>query len=159
MEWLKIEFEYEWKPVLAEDGKEYRFPEERTEFMKMYKRPAVYRWNVSRPDDRRKVYIGEAKDLYRRIYGYLKPGRTQETNKRINTLFNNYLSQGYTIRLEVLQVDNVRVAGVTFTANDLSNKYIRTLFESLMITVHEQNRVELLNKQVETKKENHDARP
>lgn len=63
---IKVEFAYQWEPVLSGVGKEYRFPEKITSFMRMkYKRPAIYRWNIFRhePYDEKLIYIGEAREL------------------------------------------------------------------------------------------------
>lgn len=51
MYYTKVEFTYQWDPILIGVGEEYRFPGKITQFMrKTYKHPAIYRWNIFRND-------------------------------------------------------------------------------------------------------------
>ena len=149
---VELQFTYYWRPVLknnSEEYEEYYFPEKITLFMKNnYKYPAIYRWNIfkNNPEDKKLIYIGETQELCpRRINGYLNPGSSQQTNKRIKEKFQNYLKDGYKIRLEILKFDNIKVGNFTLTNEDLQDKHVRCFLEELMIVVYKQKRFKILN--------------
>jgi hypothetical protein len=145
---IKIEFNYQWEPAVRdENGNNYFFPEEITPFMRQkYRHPAIYRWNIfseSLKDE--KFYIGEAQDLCQRINGYLNPGPSQQTNKRINKKFHEYIENGFKIRLEILRFEKIRINDFVITENDLSHKHNRRFIEELMVIIYEQKGFQLLN--------------
>ena len=146
---LKVEFTYKWEPVLADENREYFFPEEITSFMKRnYRHPAIYRWNIFRkePEDEKIIYIGEAQELCpQRINGYLNPGPSQRTNKRIREEFQSYLEKGFKIKLEILRFVEIKISDFIITYNDLSDKHVRRFIEELMIVTHKQKGFKLLN--------------
>jgi len=90
---LKIEFAYQWEPLLISENRVYLFPKVITSFMKRrYKYPAIYRWSVfkKKPEDEKLIYIGEAQELCpQRINGYLNPDLSKQTNKRIKEKFQD----------------------------------------------------------------------
>ena len=98
-----------------DENEEYFFPKKISPFMKSkYKHPAIYRWNTFRKesDDEKLIYIGEAQELCpQRINGYLHPGPSQLTNRRIKEEFQSYLRSGFKVGLEVLQFDEIRIEG------------------------------------------------
>ena len=146
---VKVDFAYQWKPILIEMDKEYYFPEKITPFMrKTYKHPAIYRWNIFRnePDDEKLIYIGEAQELFPlRIKGYLKPGPSQQTNKRIKEKFQVYLDKGFKIGLEILRFDNIKIENFALTNNDLNDKHVRRFIEELMLIIYKQKGFQILN--------------
>ncbi len=146
---IKVEFTYQWIPILKEEGQEYHFPEEISSFMrKNYRKPAIYRWNVFRniPSDKKIIYIGEAQELCpQRINGYLYPGPSQRTNNRIKKIFKTYLDKGFKIRLEILHFGNIKIGDFTLSDNDLKDRHIRRFVEELMIIIHRQKGYEILN--------------
>ena len=90
---------------------------------KNYRKPAIYRWNVFKeiPNDEKIIYVGEAQELCpQRIKGYLNPGPSQQTNKRIKKKFQTYLDKGFKIRLEMLQFDNIKIEDFTFIKTPLA---------------------------------------
>lgn len=149
MEEVKLEFAYQWEPVLMDENTEYFFPERITPFMrKRYKQSAIYRWDIFRkePEDEKLIYIGEAQELCpQRINGYLNPGPSQKTNKRIKEKFQGYLDKGFKIGLEILQFDKIKIENFTLTINDLNDKHVRRFVEELMVIIYKQKGFQILN--------------
>ncbi len=149
---LEISIQYEWIPILSSESQEYRFPDQITDFMKhKYNIPAIYRWILYR-DDRAnpcKMYIGSAMRLCpQRIWGYLNPGPTQETNKRLNSIFNDHKNQGVKIGLDYLEFEELRIGSLGF--KDLGEKDVRLFLERAMISLHNRKSYRLLNRDVES---------
>ncbi|WP_297487306.1 hypothetical protein [Thermococcus sp.] len=150
---ITIEVEYEWKPVINDEGKRYSFPMRFKEFKRgfrsYYNFPAIYRWVIRKNEEIIAVYIGEAENIGRRVYGYINPGPSQQTNKRLNSLFHECISTGLKVELELLKIHKLRIHGYDISPVDLSGKHLRLLLENLMIEIHRQNGYVLLNKDVE----------
>lgn len=146
---IKVEFTYQWEPMLREEGKEYHFPERITAFMRgRYKHPAIYRWNIFRnePEDEKLIYIGEAQELCpQRLNGYLNPGPSQQTNQRIKKEFQEYLDNGFKIGLEILRFDNITIGNFALTNTNLNDKHARRFIEELMIIIYKQKEFQILN--------------
>jgi hypothetical protein len=134
---LNIALSYDWQAILMREKVEYMFPLAITPFMRMrYREPAIYRWNIYRKtaDDKKLVYIGEAQELCpKRLYGYLNPGSTQETNKRIKTEFEAYLREGLNIRLEICNISVLKFGDSILGKESLVDKYIRRFIEEAMV--------------------------
>lgn len=144
---MKIDLVYSWEPVRKKDGSEYQFPDERGNIEGSYRRPAIYRWHARKPGEPSKYYIGEAQNLKERVYGYLNPGPTQQTNKWINQSLAQLLKEGYIIGLEVLEGLHLRIDKVQkFSEKDLESKNFRRAIEGLILTIAEKNGDMLLNK-------------
>ena len=140
MDELKIAISYEWQAILLREKVEYLFPLAITPFMRMrYKDPAVYRWNIYRKtaEDKKIVYIGEAQELCpKRLYGYLNPGPTQQTNKRIKAEFEVYLRDGLNIRLDICNIHGITFGDSVLGKESLVDKYIRRLIEAALVVEH-----------------------
>jgi hypothetical protein len=140
MNQVNISLAYEWQAILMREKVEYLFPLAITPFMRMrYKEPAVYRWNIYQKttEDKKLVYIGEARELCpRRLYGYLNPGPTQESNKRIKAEFEGYLREGLNIRLDICNIQEITFCGSVLGKEALMDKYIRRLVVIAMIVEH-----------------------
>lgn len=149
IEQIKLNLRYSWVPVLVEKDLEYYFPMDiSTTMKKEYKTPAIYRWNIfkSNPDDGKRLYIGEAATLCpQRLQGYLKPGPTQWTNKRLNDLFQALLKEELKIKLEILKLEYSTIGKTPITQSDLVNKHIRKYIESLLVAHYSGKGYELLN--------------
>lgn len=141
---------FDWIPVLQDEDELYYFPNSLTPFMKrLYKSPAVYRWNIYKntPTDEKIIYIGEGQRLIPdRINGYLNPGPAQRTNKRLNTCFREYILSGYKVVLEIVRFDEVSVGEILFRQTDLKNKHFRRFLEHMLITHYEHKEYSLLNR-------------
>ncbi len=151
-ETFEISIQYEWKPILSSTSQEYLFPDRITDFMKQkYSIPAIYRWILYREDRAGpcKMYIGSAKQLCpQRIRGYLNPGPTQKTNKRLNTIFNDHKNRGFKIGIDYLEFKELRVGSLDF--KDLDKRDVRLFLERAMISLYNKESYRLLNKDVES---------
>lgn len=147
MERIRIIFEYEWEPVMKKDGTKYLFPNERGSIKVSYSQPAVYRWNAHKPGVPRRYYVGEAQNLKDRLYGYLKPGSGQQTNKEINRLLYQLIEDRFMVCLEVLNILKLSMDTVReYSEKDMESKFFRKFIENLMLTIAEEAGDILLNK-------------
>jgi hypothetical protein len=114
-----------------------------------YCSPAIYRWNIFSltPNDMQHIYIGECKKLVPdRLNGFLKPGPSQATNKRINNALSEEVSKRKTATMEILRFDEIRIGNNTFITSDLESKFIRLFIENLLIVHYQKLGYLLLNK-------------
>ena len=141
---IPLTLTYEWEPVLLDQDKQYTWPNNITKFMRdKYNFSAIYRWVV---ENTLSIYIGEASLLQRRIYHYTKPGKSQQTNIRMNQRFNKLCTQGYTIKLEKLKIFYCVLGAKKITENDLDDKNIRVLVEHLLLVYYENKGFDIMNK-------------
>ena len=144
---VNLTLTYEWEPVLLDQDKQYTWPSKITKFMRgKYNFSAIYRWVVEKEANTQAIYIGEASLLPRRIYHYLKPGISQQTNIRINQRFNKLCTQGRTIKLEKLKIFSCELGDKKITENDLVDKNIRVLVEHLLLVYYENKGFNILNR-------------
>jgi len=140
MDQLQVRVAYEWQSVFLREKVEYLFPMAISPFMRAACRgPAVFRWDIfqNTPGDRKMVYIGEAQELCpKRLYGFLNPGPTQQSNKKINTEFRGYLREKLKIKLDVCNIREIAFGGSTLGSEALSDKYIRRFIVGTMIIEH-----------------------
>lgn len=132
---LDLNFTWEWKRVLRDYDEEYAFPEDLTQFMKTrYNFPTIYRWCVCKDGQLQPnfIYIGEAKKLYTRLKSYIRPGPTQETNKRLNSKFNQ-LEPGLVARMDYISFEKVNLGDFIIIPDDLNDKHTRKALEGLLI--------------------------
>jgi hypothetical protein len=137
-----------WESVETSPGVAYRFPDPITQFLReRWTRPAVYRWSVHEPASGqvRLYYVGESARFVRRLRSYLHPGPRQRTALRLHARFNEELQRGRRVELEVLQFDQIEVAGEVFEPHDLRGTSVRRLLENLLIVRHQRAGDILLN--------------
>ena len=141
---VNLTLTYEWEPILLDQGKQYTWPNKITKFMRdKYNFSAIYRWVV---ENTLSIYIGEASLLQRRIYHYTKPGKSQQTNIRINQRFNKLCTHGHNIKLEKLKIFSCELGDKKITENDLDDKNMRVLVEHLLLVYYENKGFDILNK-------------
>ncbi|MDP2638249.1 MAG: hypothetical protein Q8P26_04275 [Candidatus Levybacteria bacterium] len=149
IEQIKLHLSYSWEPVLFDKDQEYHYPMKISLFMKEhYRLPAIYRWDIYKqlPEDNKKIYIGEAAILCpRRIQGYLTPGPSQETNKRLKDMFDGFIKDGFKIRLSILKLQYSKLGKVPITINELSDKFTRRYIEAILIVNYSDKGYTLLN--------------
>lgn len=149
IEKIKLDISYTWEPVLAKDDQEYHYPMPISRYMKEhYNHSSIYRWDIYErlPEDKKQIYIGEAQILCpQRIQGYLTPGPSQQTNKRIKEKFQGFLKDGLKIKLEVLRLQRSFIGKVSLTTSELSNKYVRHCIEALLISNYQNKGYVTLN--------------
>lgn len=127
---------HRWIRVENQLGTSYSFPDLTSKHLKgNWGGPAVYRWLVHRhkPGDINRLYIGETHLLPSRIDGYRNPGRTQQTNIRINKEFNEYLIRGSKITLDVLDFESFDIDGTPLSLIDLNDKWVRCMLQDMFI--------------------------
>lgn len=148
--YLRSDISYDWIPVFQDEDEIYYFPNSLTSYMKrLYPAPSIYRWNVYKetPTDIKMIYIGEGQKLIPdRINGYLNPGPSQMTNKRLNTHFRDQIENGHKVLLEIIRFDEMRVGEFVFNQVDLRNKHCRRFLEQMLITYYQQKGYSLLNR-------------
>ena len=109
------------------------------------RRPGLYRFRLcGNGNDRH--YIGETDELRRRFQQYRTPGRSQQTNIRINAQFRDHIAAGGTIEVDI--VDNrvtVTAAGTPLDV-ELADKAMRRLLEHAALIGDAAAGVELLNR-------------
>ena len=91
------------------------------------------------------MYVGEAELLPRRIYGYLNPGTTQQTNKRLKALFESELQRGRKVALDVLAFEPFSLDALTLSMKDLGDKAVRRFIEWLFTMYYSKRGYEVLN--------------
>ena len=124
--------DYVWKLVELRPGVAYQFPEPVSSHLSQnLAGPAVYLWKVKSGDRVVGLYVGEASDLPRRLKGYLKPGPSQTTNLRMNTLLLGEVDSGYTLELSTLHFEPFQFGGATFNQRDLAMTSVRRFLERL----------------------------
>jgi hypothetical protein len=97
------------------------------------------------PGDTNRLYVGEADLLWRRIYGYLRPGSTQQTNRRIRPVFEQELRNGNRVALDVLAFEPFELNGTPISMADLSSKFVRRLLENWFAIMYSKAGYTLLN--------------
>ena len=127
--------------VVQENGNAYKFPDKFTDFFReRYSVSAVYRWRVikNQPGDKESIYIGEAEELPRRIRHVLTPSKKAKdgnTNKRLHQIFQEFLSQGRTIVIEVGDVDPFEINGVRFGRDTMGDRFKRRALENILLAL------------------------
>ena len=108
-------------------------------------KPAIYRWSFLKKGLPVKAYIGETEDLRKRVGGYINPGPSQETNKRINGEFKGAVQSGLTVQLEILHVEPVRINRVRVNTEHLFDPFLRKMLENFVLADFDVVNCELLN--------------
>lgn len=144
---IELRMAFEWEAVLSSDDSQYKFPQPITAFMKKhYRKPAIYRWTINQIEGETLFYIGEAVRLCPdRLNGYLSPGSNQQTNIRLNRIFQETAGNGASIRLEILKLSGAFVNDLDFQEKDLAKQDIRRLIEKLLVTLYKNQDFNLLN--------------
>ena len=148
-----LNISFQWRSaVVPENGEAYNFPGEFTRFFQArYCVPVVYRWRVlkKQPEEKEAVYIGEAEQLPRRIQRVLTPSKTAKdtnTNKRLHQMFQEFLSKGRKIVIEVADLDSFEVNGVRFGADTMGDTFKRRAVENILLALAQKSgEFELLN--------------
>jgi len=77
-------------------------------------------------------YIGESMKLCTRLRNYLNPDPTQQTNKRLNEIFNQ-LDQGSVAKIDYISFERVNLGDFVILPSDLKDKHIRKALEGILI--------------------------
>jgi hypothetical protein len=137
---------YQWIPARSDREVPFELTDKAIpQVTQLPQKPAIYRWVFLKNGTPTKTYIGETENLRTRIRGYLNPGPSQETNKRINAEFKMALAFGLTVRLEVLQIEPIRINRVIIRNESLSDQYVRKMMENFVLADVDVVYCELLN--------------
>lgn len=110
MEHLVFDANYEWVPVTDDHRNPYQFPVPVGHLRARHRGAAVYRWVSRRFDGTvESIYVGETDNLGRRIYGYLNPGPSQQTNLRMNDEFKSLVADDHVVTLEYARFESIRL--------------------------------------------------
>ena len=144
---IELRVAFEWAVVLSSEDTEYKFPHPITSFMKQkYKKPVIYRWTIDRGDGEKLFYIGEAvRFCPDRLNGYLSPGPDQQTNIRLNRLFQESIENGASVKLEILKLSGAFVNDLDLQEKELAKQDIPRLIEKLLVTLYKNQGLILLN--------------
>ena len=115
---------YDWEPtgvVTVDEGGKLAFPAAPTT-------PGLYRFILANSQ-----YVGEASNLRRRFNGYRNPGRTQQTNLRMNPILASEVRNKRGVMVELVTASFVVLDGNTHRL-DLTEKPARLLVENAAIT-------------------------
>jgi hypothetical protein len=116
----------------------------RVRFPVIEARPGLYRFEFS-SDRTVTQYIGETDRLSRRLQNYRTPGRSQQTNLRLNRLLVKHLQKGNQVFLSVVDAAIHITSGTNKCEADLSAKCVRILLESAALINARVAGVSLLN--------------
>jgi len=151
-----LDIDYAWEPIQASPGRVYRYPTPLSSHMrKAYSRTAIYRWAVYRNPSNthpNAVYVGETENLVQRLGGYLHPGPSQQTNKRVKKFLDQEVAKESTVSFELLRFEDFHIitdeqaqCGPLVSPLRLSNPFIRKMMENFAIIVHDPVHCEILN--------------
>ena len=135
-----VSVEFQWQGL----GSVQRDEQGRLAFPAAPRRPGLYRFRLC-GSGTELHYIGETDELRRRFQHYRTPGRTQQTNIRINARFCDHIAESGSIEVDI--VDNgvaVTAAGAPLDV-DLADKAVRGLLEHAALISDAATGVELLN--------------
>jgi hypothetical protein len=96
-------------------------------------RPGIYRLELRHGDDSA-FYVGEAKNLRRRMGNYRRPGLTQRTSQRVHRLLQACIARGGRVELVTVRQAQLEVDGQPIPA-DLAAKACRLLVENAVLVV------------------------
>jgi hypothetical protein len=125
---------YEWIPVEVGEGVPFELSGDvALSVGKLPQRPAIYRWGFFKESVLRKASIGETENLKRRVRGYISPGPSQETNKRINAEFEKASRACLKVRLDVLRIQTIHVNRVIICNGNLTDPFVRKMMENFIL--------------------------
>ena len=137
---LEIRLEMAWRPLgrirLDQQGK--------LTFPATDKIPAIYRFALTLASVQQQ-YIGETENLARRLQHYRTPGPSQQTNIRINEVFQAALAAQAHIDIFIITANDAWIeSNGERRPADLSSKAVRRLLENAAI-INLDDGVEILN--------------
>jgi len=135
---MNIRLKYKWEKLLCKNGKPYLFPADRRKVTKdSLNVGGVYRWVIIHSTKKKKqticLYVGEASNLYNRLYGYLYQSQSQATSYRIGKALRKLVRQGHEIRFQLLRFYKSTLNGININNENLGNMHLRQLIEQSII--------------------------
>lgn len=109
------------------------------------RRPGLYRFRL-RGNAVARHYVGETDELRRRFQNYRTPGKSQQTNIRMNGEFRHHMAAGGIIEIDIV-VDKIDVMAAGRPVRiDLSDKAMRRLLEHAALVDEAAAGIQLLNR-------------
>ena len=150
MDNIDIVFEYEWIPVYSDENTQLTFKHEgelTKHFNTNYACPAVYRWVAyDQYNCINSIYIGTSGRLTSRIKEFLHPNPKRKTSYRINKEFQELVKNRSTVKLEMLQIKELKLNDFHITNEQLGLQSARLFIEYIFITEARSQGKRLLNK-------------
>ena len=147
---MEISPRFEWSPVITLKKLPYAYPMKRAVLSgKSYSLPAIYRWQLSCPQEKPRFLVGETEDLYRRIGEYL--AHKNEHHRNIRKEFDRCCASGGQVGIEILQFEIFVINGVIFSVDKVYDPFIRGVLENLCCAYLRKQSFELLNATLEKK--------
>lgn len=138
---VRIDLEFHWQPlgqIRTDSNHGLLFPV-------APRRPGLYRFRL-RGNGVTRHYVGETDELRRRFQHYRTPGKSQQTNIRMNGEFRDHMAAGGRIEVDIV-VDNVDVMAAGQPVRvDLSDKAMRRLLEHAALVDEAAAGIQLLNR-------------
>jgi len=136
-----MEIRYSWVPIDSEQEEPLILLKDKTlgtlavsgVLSKLSEGAAIYRWGFFKFGQLKQAYVGETENFRQRIRGYLRPGPTQATNKRMNALFCKAIDDGFEIRLETLKIEPARLNQLNVCNQNLADPFLRKMMENLIL--------------------------
>jgi hypothetical protein len=133
-----IQVGIQWRAALLGEGQPYLFPKKFTPYFRRHHgTAAVYRWRIMSKtgETTDAVYIGEAEDLAQRVRVLTPPKQNTSTNRRLHDLFQQRLSEGKTIALDVADIDPFEINDVQFGKDSVTDCFKRRTLENLLLSL------------------------
>ena len=138
---VRIALEYRWHSL----GQVQTDADGRLLFPAAPRRPGLYRFRL-RGNGVARHYVGETDDLRRRFQNYRTPGKSQQTNIRMNGEFRDHMAAGGSIEIDIV-VDSIDVMAIGQPVRvNLSDKAIRRLLEHAALVDEATAGIQLLNR-------------
>ena len=137
---VRIRLEFHWRAIgeVRPDGDGLQFPA-------APRRPGLYRFRLVGKGSARH-YVGETDQLQRRFQHYRTPGRSQQTNIRMNAEFRDHLATGGRIEIDIVTEEIAVVASGESINVDLAGKAMRCLLEHAALVDEASGGAMLLNR-------------
>ena len=137
---VRIDLQFHWRalgPLRMDTSRGLIFPV-------APRRPGLYRFRLCGNGVARH-YVGETDELRRRFQNYRTPGKSQQTNIRMNGEFRDHMAAGGSVEIDIV-VDNIDITAAGQPVRvDLSDNAVRRLFEHAALVDEAAAGVQLLN--------------
>ena len=148
---MTIQVRYHWEDLRCKNGDPYSFPSQRGNVSRRHlDEGGIYRWvELTTHGSRKKrvcLYVGEARNLYNRLYGYLYRSKSQATSYRIGRGLRKFVRQHKEIRFQLLVLSPSTFARMKITQDHLNFMHVRRTIEHAIIFREKENGGGILNR-------------
>lgn len=138
---------YTWVPVGVARGVPFRLSTETPAGSgPLIRRPAIYRWVFFKQgvDCPVGAYVGEAKNLAKRIREYTRPS-PKGTCREIKNEIERAIGSGLNVQLAILKIEPARLNRVDIREETLSDTFVRRMVENFILADFDVVNCKLLN--------------